>query len=201
MIPDVLAAFLERPSDDSLRELLDSDFVFWVDWREEDQAIVGYCESVLQTGSLAARVVDAENDAGFELYIERNGIRTLVPLTVDPADRHITICTLNDVLAPNYEIRFCIASDGMDSLVFLPLASADWTTVETNYPDVCATHFAPITSAPNFFTEGYEKTNWRALANNPRQKIAAIKLYREQNDCSLAEAKTAVEAYIAQCRS
>jgi hypothetical protein len=37
----------------------------------------------------------------------------------------------------------------------------------------------------------------KALAENPGQKIAAIKLHREQTGLDLKEAKDAVEAYIA----
>jgi hypothetical protein len=37
----------------------------------------------------------------------------------------------------------------------------------------------------------------RALADNPAQKIAAIKLQREETGCGLREAKEAIEAYIA----
>src|SRR5438067_4588595 len=37
----------------------------------------------------------------------------------------------------------------------------------------------------------------KALADDPRQKIAAIKLHREQTGLGLKEAKDAVEAYIA----
>lgn len=37
----------------------------------------------------------------------------------------------------------------------------------------------------------------RQLADDPNQKIAAIKLYREQTGASLADAKEAIEAYMA----
>jgi hypothetical protein len=37
----------------------------------------------------------------------------------------------------------------------------------------------------------------RALADDPSQKIAAIKLHRKETGCGLREAKEAIEAYIA----
>ena len=196
MIPEVVSTFLESPSENTMRKLLDSKSVFWVDWGEEDDAIVEYCESVLQTGALSSKFLDADNEAGFELLIHCNSLRTVVPLTISPADRHITICSLNEVLAPDYEIRFCIDSNGMDTLAFLPLASADWTDIETKYADLFATHFGQVTPFPNLFTEGYGAINWRDLAHDPKQKMAAIKVYREQNNCSIGEAKSAVEAYL-----
>ncbi len=39
---------------------------------------------------------------------------------------------------------------------------------------------------------------WQALADDPNQKIMAIKVYREQYGVGLAEAKQAVEDYMAQ---
>jgi hypothetical protein len=36
----------------------------------------------------------------------------------------------------------------------------------------------------------------KQIANDPREKIPAIKLYRDETGCGLADAKDAVEAYI-----
>ncbi len=46
------------------------------------------------------------------------------------------------------------------------------------------------------YTPPTEET-WQALANNPAQKIAAIKTYRQQHGVGLKDAKDAVERYIA----
>ena len=40
------------------------------------------------------------------------------------------------------------------------------------------------------------KSDWQALADEPGQKIAAIKVYHEQHGVGLAEAKRAVDDYI-----
>lgn len=47
--------------------LADEDNVFLVDWREEDDAIVASCEDILNTGDLAAEVVEVDADPGFEM--------------------------------------------------------------------------------------------------------------------------------------
>src|SRR5947209_19895379 len=46
-------------------------------------------------------------------------------------------------------------------------------------------------------TPGGVSADVKALADNPSNKIAAIKLHREQTGVGLAEAKAAVEAYTA----
>ena len=48
----------------------------------------------------------------------------------DKTDRDTTIITLNEVLSPDYEIRFCIDSDGSDTLAFLPLSAKQWADLE-----------------------------------------------------------------------
>ena len=56
------------------------DAFFWVDWREEDDAIVEYCESLLETGELSAEIIDADNEHG--MYIVYSNKRAKVSLTL-----------------------------------------------------------------------------------------------------------------------
>jgi hypothetical protein len=144
---------IEAPTDESIQALLnDRDSVFWVDWREEDDAIIEYCESIIKTGVLSAELVDTDNEAGFDLYIDYKGTRVKVPLVIGPEDRHITICSLNDLLKPDYEIRFCVDSACGDTLAFLPLAASDWRALESRYGTAINERFIRITAKPNLFT-------------------------------------------------
>jgi len=129
------------------------DTVFWVDWRDEDDQIVSYCESILQTWKLSAEVVDAENEAGFEMYINYKDRRVKVPLVIGTEDRHITLCTLNEVLSPDHEIRLCVDSNGSDTLAFLPLSSDTWCDLDTQYGDAVTKRFYKFQTKPNVFTD------------------------------------------------
>ncbi len=154
MIPNSVETLLRNPSDDHVTALLaDESAVFAVDGRDEDDAIVDYCESVLGTGALAAAVVDSDADPGFAMYILYAGKRTRVALVAGLEDRHHTLYTLNQALAPDYEVRVCVASHGGDTLVFLPLAAEDWTALETSYGARVAEHFRRIDEKPNLFTD------------------------------------------------
>jgi hypothetical protein len=154
MIPKSVDDVLQSPSEDNVSALLDDDSaVFMVDWREEDDAIVEYCESVLGTGSLSAELVDIDDDPGFELYITYAGDRAKVPLVAGPEDRHITLYTLNQVLAPDYEVRVCVDSNVSDTLAFLPLAATDWSALESKYGEAVAERFKRIEEKPNLFTD------------------------------------------------
>src|SRR5436190_23967538 len=88
---NLVIALLESPSEEAIRALFDDRAtVFWVDWREDEADIVKYCESVLQTGSLAAEWVDAATTPrGSDLFITYGAKRIRAPLINGDEDRHI----------------------------------------------------------------------------------------------------------------
>lgn len=150
----LIEAAISKPSDESIQSLLEEEStVFWVDWREEDDAIVEYCESILSTGTLSAEVVDADHDGGFDIYVTYKKRRGRIPLIYDAADRHITVLALNAMLRPDYEVRYCIDSNGSDSGAFLPLACAEWSEFESKFGDQLSSRFYRIKKHPNLFTD------------------------------------------------
>jgi hypothetical protein len=154
MNTNLITAVLESSSEEAIRALLDAnDTVFWVDWREDEGDIVEYCESVLQTGSLTSEQVDADTPRGSDLYISYNGKRIRAPLICGAEDRHIALCALNEVLTPDYEIRFCIDSNGSDTLAFLPLPAGQWSELEQRYGAAVRRHFYRLAERPNVFTD------------------------------------------------
>lgn len=145
---------LASPDSESIEALLDDEeTVFWVDWREEDDVLVEYCEDILQTGELSAEELDADNEAGFELIVQYQDNRIKVPLEIGEGDRHITLVAINQVMQTDYEIRFCIDSYGSDTLAFLPLATKDWQALESEFSDAVAKRFYRLTDKPNLFTD------------------------------------------------
>ena|SRR5437870_237142 len=150
----VITAALESPSKETIRALFDDDdTIFWVDWREDEADIVSYCETVLRTGSLTAEWARAATSRGSALFISYSGRRIRAPLRNGYEDRHIALCALNQVLAPDYEVRFCIDSNGSDTLAFLPLPSARWAELEQRYGPAVSRHFYRLAEHPNIFTD------------------------------------------------
>lgn len=145
---------LESGGEQAVEKLLDDrSTCFWVDWREEDDSIVRYCEDILETGSLSAEFIDVDTDEGSELHIYYKGRDLKVPLTFSPQDRHITICSLNEILHPDYEVRFFTASNGMDTLAFVPLPGTSWEELVKQYGAAVSEHFYRILPKPNLFTD------------------------------------------------
>ncbi len=136
----------------AFESLMDNEEIcFLVDWREEDDAIIEYCEGILQTGQLSAEVVDTDNLLGFAVYISYGDKRVEVPLKGEVADRHITVHTLNQLVLPAYEIRYLTASNGSDTAAFVPLASDDWSVIEKEFPEAVKENFTQIEESVNLF--------------------------------------------------
>lgn len=154
MVPATVEQLLLTETEEAVQDLLsDEGSVFLVDWREEDDAIVACCETILKTGDLSAEVVEINAKPGFEMYISHRGRRVRVPLVVGIEDRHITLHTLNELLKPEFEIRVCVDSHGSDTLAFLPLDAAEWSALEARFGDSVDRHFRKVEERPNLFTD------------------------------------------------
>ena len=128
------------------------DIVMWVDWREEDDVIIQYCEDIIKTGYLAAIYNDADNEMGFDIIIDYRGQQYKIPYKGKCADRDTTIITLNEVLCPEFEIRFCADSDGGDTLAFLPLKAQQWIELEQEFgKNNVDKYFIPISKKSKMF--------------------------------------------------
>jgi hypothetical protein len=63
---------------------------------------------------------------------------------------------LNEVLSPDYEVRYCIDSHGGDTGAFLPLPTKVWAELESRYGDAVSRRFYRISALPNLFTHRLE---------------------------------------------
>lgn len=150
--------YLTVPSRERFYKLLGDEegIVAWVDHREEEESIILEIESCLKTGSLRSEVVESDNEHGFDFFIEFKGKKKRVPfVTLGTHNRQEAIVTLNEILVPDYEVRFCVDSSGNDTLAYIPLSCTDWQTLEEKYtPEKVRRYFYPINAeSPNMFTD------------------------------------------------
>jgi len=120
---------------------------FAVDWGEDDTDTVAYAAKALNLGSLSAEWQDDD------LVIRLDDREVKVPLQMDVADRHTTVCALNDILSPNHEVRFLSFTHGSDTLGFAALGSADWQKLEAANGDAVEENFLDPRKLPNLMTE------------------------------------------------
>lgn len=143
---DKIRDFLRNGSSESFEILSADDRVFWVDWREEDDAIIGYCRAALQTDRLEGEC------RGDDIVIIFDGKETVIPYPQEFADRDTTLITLNKVMKPAYEVRFWLDTVGADTLAFLALPVSSWELLETEFkPEKVRHHFALIEEDSRMF--------------------------------------------------
>lgn len=121
-----------------------------VDWREEDTEIVHQCEKIINTSQLSTEIVSNDSELGADIFIIYQGQKHKIPHEPNCAFRDITLKTLNRIIQPEYEIRWWLASDGNDTLEFLPMRKEDWVYLDGKYPEIDQ-HFAKISDDSTIF--------------------------------------------------
>lgn len=126
MNKDFARQLVEHPGDQATKQLFeDAKGVFWVDWREADNYIVKLAADCIGCSNLTAEWV------GDKLHIAFRGKVTAVFLKPEPGQQDTTLRALNKALYPEFEIRYVKASDGGDTLAFMPLKPSDWSELES----------------------------------------------------------------------
>lgn len=148
---DAIRAVLESGSPESLADLLaDESVCFLVDHRADEDMIVEACEGVIQSGCLSAEVLPADDRFGFKTRMRFGSRSVIVPASTD---RHPAVVKLSELLAPDYETRFCVDSMGDDTLAFVPLPPAAWRALEREFGGAVGRRFARFGPRPNLFTD------------------------------------------------
>lgn len=152
---DIIENYIRNPTVDFFYDHvvnIQDNIVLVVNWREVDEAIIRYCENILQTGSLSAQESTEKSDQ-YELTLFFKDQVLQVPYKNGLANRDATLIALNQILKPEYEIRFCRASDGNDTLIFLPLPKATWRALTKQYPEQIKKLFETVTKKSKFFSK------------------------------------------------
>lgn len=146
----------EKQIDDAYFEGTCPDF-FNVDWREYDDEIVKLCESVIKTGKLSASM------HGSTLTIKYGDKQSQLELPESTGARHDTICALNDILNPDYEVRYFLGSHGSDVIGLCVLQKSLWQQLEKECTKIVESHFRDPRNLPNIITELTESTLTKLL--------------------------------------
>ena len=136
-----------RTFDDMFYGDFDDEFVMWVDHRESDDDIIKMCERVLNTGELDVRV---DNDT-LDLIVDYCGVEHTIEYPDGWVNRDTTISALNNIIQPEFELRYCTASGGNDIAAILPLKREEWHALEVRCGDTLDRYFEPIADGFNKF--------------------------------------------------
>lgn len=127
--------FLKNEDRESFDNLWEKEKkLVWIDWREYDEEIINYVESVIHSEKLIGKIENVDNKMGFDIIIEWEGKEYKISyLNEEGSDRDTTIKTLNKIIQPEYEIRLFMESLGSDTLAFVPLSKEEWEELEKEF--------------------------------------------------------------------
>lgn len=133
-------------------DLFESESIIFVDWREDDEAVVNYVHYFLDEDDKFEYKVEEDGDFKIILYSKDDGLSDKKSRTiVDPNSRDITIKVLNDFLKPDYEIRWFMETLGDDTLGFAVMKLDWWNKLAEEFGDRLDFYFAKIDSNSRMF--------------------------------------------------
>lgn len=144
--------FLSAPSETE-DDFWESDFLIWIDWREDDEAIPRYFnEKLTEEDKIQFECVETEKERGVDILLNKNGICTPIPYEDDCTDRDTTLKSIQEYVSPKYQVRWYMGSLGGDTLAFCILPTAQWNQLEQEFgAEKVSYYFAPIHTNSRMF--------------------------------------------------
>ena len=150
--------FFENPID-NMENFFNSRAITWIDWREYDEDIISYFNCLLpQEDIVDVEIKEIKLGRGIDIILKKDNKTLTIPYENDKTDRDITIKTLNDFIAPKYQIRVFIESLGDDTLAFTVLNSDEWKELENSVgKEKLDFFFTPISQFKGIFNMSMEE--------------------------------------------
>jgi hypothetical protein len=127
----------------------DTTNIVWIDSREEEDAIVHRIADRIGAIPLSAEVADAENDAGYEVRINYRDATKVITPDDGFGSRHATLNAIDELLSPEYQIRFVTDTNGTDTIGVVVELLCDWSRLYKLYGQRLNQHFCPIRELPD----------------------------------------------------
>ena len=106
--------FFENPIN-NMEKFFYSDAITWVDWREYDEDIISYFNGLLpQEDIVNLEIKEIKLGRGIDIILKKDNK------------------TLNDFIAPKYQIRVFMESIGDDTIAFTVLNNNEWKELENS---------------------------------------------------------------------
>lgn len=133
-----------------LDDLFDSEAIIWIDWREDDEDVVRYFNDMMDE-PIDIQTVSNGKPYGDDIVLQKGDKELQIPYG-DEQDRDVTIKYFNDLVKPDYEVRWFTESLGNDTLGFTVLSGTEWAKLNDEFgTDTVRYYFEPINLESNMF--------------------------------------------------
>ena len=143
-------------NDIDLTDLSDSEAIIWIDWREYDEDVVRYFNDMMDE-PIDIKTVSNGKAYGDDIVLQKGDKELQIPYG-DEQDRDVTIKYFNDLVKPDYEVRWFVESLGNDTLGFTVLSGAEWAKLDDEFgADTVRYYFEPINFESDMFNLGMDE--------------------------------------------
>ena len=143
-------------NDMDLTDLFDSEAIIWIDWREYDEDVLHYFNDMMAE-PIDIKTVSNGKAYGDDIVLQKGDKELQIPYG-DEQDRDVTIKYFNDLVKPDYEVRWFTESLGNDTLGFTVLSGAEWAKLDDEFgADTVRYYFEPIDFESDMFNLGMDE--------------------------------------------
>lgn len=137
--------------EDQIWELAgDTDCCVLVDWREDEQDMLGYFARFLPAQSLSFDFADGDDDQHYRVNVVYQGVRHEAHLTFSPKNRYLVMRLLAKAIASEHEFRVFRRSLETDTHSFLVRPVEWWEEMDANFPARMNEVFARLSEGIDF---------------------------------------------------
>ena len=134
----------------------DQDNVVWIDWRDEEDAIVEAIRDCIDLDDLRANIEDVDNDLGYVVIVSFDDQSLTIDPTNDFDSRHATLNAVDKLLS-DHQIRFATPTNGGDTIAVAIERESDWQSLYNEFGRTLNQIFCPIREVPDLMnTPGNE---------------------------------------------
>lgn len=150
----------------TLEEIYDqSDLLIWIDWREAEEDLIDYFnEQLPEPDRIDCEIVEIDKPRGVDIVLSSQEKKMTIPFADDVTDRDSAIRAMQEMLSPQYQIRWFMESLGNDTLAFALLPTVQWEELVQQFGKHKVDHyFQPVTNTSVMFDMGIDEVD--ALMN------------------------------------
>ncbi|KAA8784354.1 glutathione reductase [Paenibacillus amylolyticus] len=146
---------LQHSSDeDVIEQFFEYESLIWIDWREDEGDVIHYFNDQLpEPHQIQCKIIQIDKPRGVDIVLSSDERTLTIPFADDRTDRDSAVRAMEEMIAPQYQIRWFMESLGSDTLAFLLLSTEQWGELENQFgKEKLEFHFQPVTSESAMFS-------------------------------------------------
>ncbi|AVK86915.1 glutathione reductase [Lysinibacillus sp. B2A1] len=132
-----------------------------MDWREAEEDLIDYFNEQLPVSDqINCEIIEIDKPRGVDIVLSSQENSMTIPFADDVTDRDSAIRAMQEMLSPQYQIRWFMESLGNDTLAFALLPVVQWKELEQQFDKRKVDYyFQPVTNTSVMFEMGIDEVD------------------------------------------